>query len=164
MIEMASRHQRYCRAARDAAASQAAIKASSAEVDVDNLQKAKADAAKAGVKLTTVSQSGPGGGNPLVKISGDRAALEKLLKKWGYTPGDDVEITASQKPVSAAVSANKSQQTARALVKKCDMLLSDFDKAFQQARNVGDREGADVFTDAAASIKQGRDRLEMELA
>jgi hypothetical protein len=54
------------------------------EVDVTDSAVAIADAEAVGVRCWVIAEDGPGGGNPLVAVEGDRDKVIALLKTWGY--------------------------------------------------------------------------------
>ena len=54
----------------------------SVEIDVMDASEAEADAKRMGVEFEVVDQHGPGGGNPLVKVTGPVDKIIKLLVRW----------------------------------------------------------------------------------
>jgi hypothetical protein len=56
------------------------------EVDIDDAIGASMEADEAGVQFDVVQANGPGGGNPLVRLTGDEDKVNALLETWGYSP------------------------------------------------------------------------------
>lgn len=55
-----------------------------AGIDVTDHKEAAMDAKKNGVHMSLQSQSGPGGGNPMVRLVGPKEIVTKLLALWGH--------------------------------------------------------------------------------
>jgi len=60
------------------------------EVDVTDFQGALNDAVDYDVTVELVEPCGPGGGNPVVKLTGDTVDVDALLATWGYAPDGSV--------------------------------------------------------------------------